>query len=64
MWLIIEFSAIDLGCMGFKKGNSPGSNVTSDHNTAVKVAMTLMWESLKLLFHKEHALTTFTFDLH
>ena len=40
------------------RGNSPGSNATSltEHNTVVYVAITLMWEKLKLMFQKGHAL--------
>ena len=37
--LIIAFSVINLSFVGFNKGSSPGSNVTSltDHNTEVGV---------------------------
>ena len=56
--LIIAFSVINLSCMGFNRGNSPGSNATSliEQNTVVYMAMTLLWEKLKLVFHKGHAL--------
>ena len=51
-------SVIIFSCMGFNRGNSPGSNVTSltEHNTVVLEVMTLMWDNLKLVYHKGHAL--------
>ena len=56
--LIIVFSVIRLGCMGFNRVNSPVSNATSltEHNTLVYVAMTLIWGNLKLVFHKGYTL--------
>ena len=44
--LIIAFSVINLCCMGFNRGNSPGSNATSliEQNTVVYMAMTLLRE--------------------
>ena len=61
--LVIAFSVINLSCMRFNRGNSPGSNATSliEQNTVVYMAMTLLWEKLKLVFHKGHALDLFYF---